>query len=270
MLDFSFAYIYNDIITYITTDNISRIGGGKMPIKAIKRSSVNFQVFEQMKNMIISQEWPTSSKIPSENELTKMFGVSRISIREALQKLIILDLIETRHGEGTYVKELSSAMHLNSLIPMFVLEKPDIMQILEFRKIIEVGSVKLAAEKCTDEDIELLQQIFDKMLKSKDDYKKHSIEDLNFHFQIAKMTKNLFLEKVYFIIKDVLKNVMEDVVSILGYSRGIYYHEKLLAALKDKDVELSKDIMEKHLNNTIESIKKMFKEKPNTSINSDK
>ena len=238
-----------------------------MAIKPIKKNSVSDQVFEQMKQAIINKDWEAGMKIPSENDLATMFSVSRISIRGAIQKLASLGILETKHGEGTFVKELTSGLYMNSLIPMLYLEKPDIMLILEFRKIIEVESAKLAALRSDENDIAKLQLLLEKMDASKNDLKKHSEEDLNFHFEIARMTKNPIIEKVNLILKDMLASVLQDIVAALGYSRGIYYHQRLFEAIKAHDSERAKQLMNEHIQNTIDSMMEALSQQENEKNN---
>lgn len=225
-----------------------------MLIKPIKRSTISNLVFEQIRQAIMNGEWAAGTKIPSENELSKMFSVSRISIREALQKLVTLGILETRRGEGTYIKQLTNGLYMNSLIPMLILEKPGVMEILEFRKIFEVESAGLAALRADEEDINNLQVILDEMYKSKENIKKHSADDLNFHFEIAKMTKNPIIVKVNYILKDILASVLQDIVTALGCSRGIFYHKKIFDAIKMHDSQLAKQLMGEHIDNTINSM----------------
>jgi len=234
-----------------------------MTFKPIKKSYVSNQVYEQIKQAVINGEWAPGTKIPSENELAKMFSVSRISIREALHKLVTLGILETKHGEGTYVMELKSALIMNSLIPMLVLDKTDMLQILEFRRIMEVESARLAALRADEAGIEKLQTLLNSMHTSRDNLSRHSNDDLSFHFQIAQMTQNSVIIKVNFILKDILASVLQEIVSALGYSRGIYYHEKLFNAIKSHDSQLAKSIMEEHINNTISSMKDIIKSKEN-------
>ena len=70
-----------------------------MGIQKIGRVNVSDAVMDEIKRLISSGEWPADSKIPSENELASMMGVSRVSIRSALQKLSSVGFIESRHGE---------------------------------------------------------------------------------------------------------------------------------------------------------------------------
>lgn len=220
-------------------------------MKPVKRMSVSNQVFEQLRDSIIQGKWTPGTKIPSENELTRMLGVSRITIREALQKLATLGLVETKQGEGTYVKALSAGIYMNSLIPLFLLDKTETLQVLEYRKIIEVGTAGLAAERANQDDIAKLQKIMDNMKKVKDDVEQFAAKDLEFHLALAEITKNSVIIKVNNIIKDILSVSMSDIVRTLGNSDGLYYHKKIIDAIKRKDKELAEQLMEEHLIKTI-------------------
>ena len=74
-----------------------------MAIQKISRASIGDQVYQQMKDQIVNGEWKAGDRLPSENELAEQFGVSRVTVRGALQKLAALGLIETKLGDGSYV-----------------------------------------------------------------------------------------------------------------------------------------------------------------------
>ena len=124
-----------------------------MSIKPIKRVNVGEQVFEQLKQMIIDGEWKQGDKLPSENALADMLGVSRITVRQALQKLGTLGLIETRLGEGSFVKVIDVSENMQALVPAVYLSGQETEQVFEFRQIIDVESVRLAVRRATEEDI---------------------------------------------------------------------------------------------------------------------
>lgn len=220
-------------------------------MKPIKRNNISNQVFERLKEEIISRRWLPGDKIPSENELTAMLGVSRIPIREALQRLAILGLLETRQGEGTFVKELSPGIYMNSLIPLFALDPPGTIEVLEYRRIIEVGSMELTVQKATSEDIEKLEEILTNMRKHKDDIERFAEEDLNFHLALAEITRNSVLIKINHVIKDVLKHSMTNIVHSLGTRDGLHYHKEILKAIKAKDILYALELMREHVERTI-------------------
>ncbi|MDF2523468.1 MAG: transcriptional regulator, GntR family [Clostridiales bacterium] len=227
-----------------------------MPIKQITKKNISTEVFDQIKNNIISGEWRPGDKIPSENELGNLFGVSRVSIRAALQKLCVLGLLTTRHGEGTFVSDLSPDMYMNSLIPILALDETQLVEVLEFRRIIEVESVKLAAQRAQDEDIKELEEIVRIMKESTYDPKKFAEEDSFFHETLVKSAKNPIIYKVNTIIKDILLSHQIKIQEIMGPTLALKYHPAILEAVKKGDSELASKLMEEHIRTTIESVQK--------------
>lgn len=225
-----------------------------MGIKPIKRTNISSKVFEQLRDQIIIGEWKAGTKIPSENDLAQQLDVSRITVRQALQKLTTLGLLETRPGEGSYVIEPSLGIYMNSMIPLAFLSDAATMEVLEFRQIIEVETAGLAAQKATEEDIGKLENILDKMYEYKDKPDKFAIEDLNFHLALAESTRNSLLIQLNHIIKDILSVSMKDIVKTLGYDIGLYYHKKIIEAVKEKDKVRAKQIMEEHVLKTLEKM----------------
>ena len=229
-------------------------------LKPVRRDRVRDQVFDQLKDQIFKGSWQPGSKIPSENELATLLGVSRVSIREGLQKLATLGLLDTRHGEGTYVKEFSGDIYLNTLFPLLALDKLNILQVLEYRKVMDTGSVALAVERATEDDIDEMERIYKAMTDNADeagDLGKFAQADLDFHLAVSKATKNPIFIKVNSIIKDVLSVSMEGIVRALGKHDGLHYHRKIIDAIKKRDGEEAKRLMEEHVLITIERLKKM-------------
>ncbi|MBM7583402.1 GntR family transcriptional repressor for pyruvate dehydrogenase complex [Caldicoprobacter guelmensis] len=228
-------------------------------VRAIKKNSVREQVVEELKRQIINKNWLPGTKIPSENELAALLQVSRVTVREALQQLITLGLLETRQGEGTFVKELLVDSYMNSLIPYFVLDIPQLMQILEYRKLAEPAAMSLVVERATKEDIRKLEYIFKNMMEKQNDVKKFAQEDLNFHLALGEITRNAVIVKVNYVIRDILSVAMDYIVQYLGTRDGLYYHEKIISSIKDKDVERAQKFMAEHIEETIRKISQIEK-----------
>lgn len=217
----------------------------------LQKTQVRLQVFEQMKTQIITGVWKPGDKIPSENELSRQMGVSRISVREALQKLVALDLLETKHGEGTFVKQLSADLYINSLIPMMYLSKDDIIDVLEYRRIMEKGIIGLAVERAEPEDIIELRDLLLNMKKTTNDMEKFAVYDLGFHLKLARMTHNPIFIKINNIIKDILSSAMMGALTPPGAERGVYHHTRLLEAIERGDKKLAQDSMEELIDDVI-------------------
>lgn len=169
-----------------------------------KKSS---SVFQQIIDRIESGEFPPNSKLPNELDLAHSLGVSRTVIREALSALEILELVERRVGNGTYVKPLSDKHKYEDL--RFT-NKPIILNYLkkieasggsysafEARNLMEPWLAGVVAVRAEDADLVKLRQICKRMEKSLEDGDRESFRhsDVDFHCYIARTCKNEFLEK---------------------------------------------------------------------------
>jgi GntR family transcriptional regulator, transcriptional repressor for pyruvate dehydrogenase complex len=227
----------------------------KVTLQRVRREGVSAQVFQQLKTQIIQGAWRKGDKLPSEGEMSESFGVSRVSIREALQRLATLGLLETRHGEGTFVRGLSCDVYLNTLLPALVLDGTDVFAVLEYRQIMEKGIVALVVEKATDDDIALLEADYEQMLKLQGDSIGFAHADLEFHLALARATGNPVIFKVNSIIKDILIASMENIVDLLGTGDGIDYHKRILTAIKARDGLTAEALMDEHVRRTILRLK---------------
>jgi GntR family transcriptional repressor for pyruvate dehydrogenase complex len=174
-------------------------------IRKIVRDGVTDQVYSQLKENVVKGVWQPGEKIPSENRLATLFGVSRASIRMAIQKMITLGLIESRVGDGTYVRAFTPGAYVNELVSLG-LKPEDQLEIMEFRKGLETEALKLAAERATDEDLAELEAIH---LRARDAFKRLDLEsyfkeDFQFHTQIFKMSKNSIFVAAVQTLGDVL------------------------------------------------------------------
>jgi GntR family transcriptional repressor for pyruvate dehydrogenase complex len=224
-------------------------------LKRVKRRSVATQVYEQLKTQVLHRVWLPGSKLPSENELAARLGVSRVSVREGLQRLVSLGLLETRHGEGTFVRGYGAENAMNALLPMLALSSTDIFDVLEYRRFMEKGTVALVAEKATAEDIAMLKQCYAAMVEQQFDTGGFAHADLEFHLALARASGNPIIMKVNSIIRDILSVSMESIVKRLGTADGLYYHQKIIEAIEAHDTRLAEGIMEEHIVRTIQRLR---------------
>ncbi len=223
----------------------------KPSLTRVKRAKIKEQIVVQLRDQIVRGAWPPGSKIPSENELTRQLGVSRVSLREALQNLTSLGLLESRQGGGTYVKEYSGEILFNPLFPMLALDKTDVLNVLEYRRIVEKGAAALVAQNARTKDIEELEAAYHEMMWQKKDAHAFARADLDFHLALARATGNPIVIKVNDIIRNILSVSMDKIVISLGVSDGLSYHRRILDAIKAHDAGLAASLMEEHITRTI-------------------
>jgi GntR family transcriptional repressor for pyruvate dehydrogenase complex len=222
----------------------------------VQRAGVKHQVFEQLRDRIIGRAWLPGAKIPSENALAETLGVSRVSIREALQMLASLGLLETQHGGGTYVREYSGAIFLNPLLPMLALDAPDVFHVLEYRQMVEKGIVALVVKRAGNTEIEELEEAFRTMQGHRNDTRAFAEADLSFHLALAKATGNPVVIKVTTVLTHILKVSMYGIVESLGTKDGLYYHRRILDAIKAREGSRAESLMEEHVERTIRRLKR--------------
>ena len=102
-------------------------------ISNIEKLNLSDIIASEIKDRIINNIWKVGDKIPSENKLCEEFEVNRLTIRLAINKLNALGVLETKTGEGTYVKKINLYNYINQLIP-FIISSNEINHILEFEK----------------------------------------------------------------------------------------------------------------------------------------
>ncbi len=217
-------------------------------IRPIRKLNCVDQAFEQLRTMLFKGVWQPGEKIPSENELAKLFHVSRPTIRQAIQKLQAQNLLETRAGIGSYVMQFDVAEYpLNGLIPALYLGNMTERQVFEFREMVEIGSVKCIAEELSPQDILRMEEAVDGMEKAAafGDKALFSVNDLLFHKLLVEATGNPLLIKTYQIMGEVLEKSMDKAVEKMGFG-NLACHKAIMQALKNHDKEEAVRCMEIH------------------------
>ena len=230
-------------------------------MSVIRKKKVSEEVFEQIKQMIVSGQWTPGERLPSEKDLMELFNVSRIPIRESLKQLVALGLVETRRGTGTFVRKFNGDSFSAHIQPVFTqaLTKQDVLYILELRQI-EVIAVGLAAEHSSKEEVEKLQQIQANMEVEQLDYRTHHEADLEFHMQICKMTANPYFFQVCRLLYDALNPALASIVRIMGPQKALYYHPRLIDTIANQYVHEARAIMREHLSTTEKAVKAMHED----------
>ncbi len=222
--------------------------------KPVKNIKVYEQVTEQIQNMIVNKELKKGDKLPSERDLAEQLEVSRTSVREALRALQIIGLIEVRQGEGSFITQNFEQSLFQPLSIMFVLQNSKPEEIIELRKIIEVETAYLAAERATDEEIEKLRKLIErlKLLKDLNDEKASVETDKKFHYSIAEVSKNKLLSNVLNVISELMDKFIKDARGMILSDEEnkevlIYQHEAIFKGIEAKDPDAAANAMQAHI-----------------------
>lgn len=212
------------------------------------------KVFEYLKEGLITEKWKDGEMITPEIQLAKELEVGRNSVREAIEKLVGMQLLVKKKGKGTFVKSNKLDMEFNNLLVTTIITKDEYLDILEFRKTFEPENVRLFIKNATAEEYEELKNSYEKMLEFKNDTEKFSYYDAMFHTIIAKGTKNSIIIKISETLSNIMIAHQKKLNIILGSNAGIKEHTLLLEAILEKDVDLAYLFMRKHINRTIKDV----------------
>ncbi|TCN21112.1 FadR/GntR family transcriptional regulator [Mesobacillus foraminis] len=229
-----------------------------MGLNSIDKQNIVNSVYEQLKEHIANGAWPPGSKIPSETQLQKMFNVSRVSIRSAIQRLRDLGIVVTYHGKGTFVSDDITGKSINDFVPIMHLSEEEFLDMMEFRQTIEFKCLDLAVKNATKEDLEEIEKTLNDMFRNRDDYKKYSELDFNFHLAIAKASKNKVFYRVMHSIRDFYYYYLEELNRVIGITLdSIEVHLQIFRAVQNRDAEAAKNSLSKSMENNTEIIKKI-------------
>jgi len=166
------------------------------------KPKVYYGVLEDLRNYIRENHLSPGDKLPSERELAERLGRGRSSVREALRALELLGLIETRHGEGTYLRSYQSLQSVELLSSFILLEGGTRKELLQTKWIIEKEITKLAFQYLDDNSTTELQLLLEQEENSEE---KHA---LFYNYLLAK-TNNQLLLKIWTLMEEFSRSIYQ-------------------------------------------------------------
>lgn len=217
-------------------------------------------IYEQLEEAIILKEFLSNEQLPSERELSTLFNCSRLALREALAALEKQGLIEKRLGAkgGTFVLPTTKRSNHRSSSDIESSWK-DLIDVFEYRSIIEPEAARLAALRITDEELDSLQLILDQSQHQLIEREEFRSLDVKFHLLLGRASGNTFLESAIRKIRTRINPALD----LMPYShevktKTITDHKHLLAALHERNSNLTKEMMFNHINGSTKAISNQF------------
>ena len=211
------------------------------------RTSISQKVAVKIEEAILNKTFLLGDKLPSEHELCEQFGVSRTSIREAIRILTTQGIIDVEKGKGAFVKTLSSQSVIAGILKFYqhrlAGEYP--LDLTRARQAIEPHIAYYAALNRTEKDLQKLEEHFILMQENEKDFFLTFKYDMAFHTFLAHASKN----KVFILMLEPLIQFKIEVWinNRIGHDTSIFWHRKILTAIKDQDAKSAKDFMTKHI-----------------------
>lgn len=212
------------------------------PLKAKKLTEL---LIEEIKVLIEADSLKPGDKIPTEQELMRIFKVSRSSVREAISVLRQEGIVDVIQGKGTFLK--------NNYTPLPDIDDPSfqgLSHFMEARKILESHLARLAAERASEEDLDKMELAVMALENKEAGLSPENVvqADLEFHYALAKSAGNpVLLHLLQEIDSHLQKGRSTTIVFPQGWKRAIEGHKRVLCALRKRSPEEAALQMVKHI-----------------------
>ena len=216
----------------------------------IRKTSAVDEVFQVIQERIASGKLPLGHRFPPQEIMAEEMGVSRSTIREAINRLTLLGFLAAKPGVGTTVVGDGSTALSAALSRHIFLSSGQVPQFIEARLHLEKAAVRLAILKAEDEDFEAMETLLGRQMEScrQGDFALFSDLDARFHRRIVESSKNQMLLQFLGLIADGLARFILEVTMLQSaVENAIHYHQLLLRQLRDRNLAKAEKILVEHL-----------------------
>ena len=215
--------------------------------KAAKGTRLYEDIVNQFKLLIQDGAMGLGFKLPSEPELAERFGVSRVTVREALRIMEILGMVKTFRGKGTIVIAASAEEAKKRFSKLSLCRTRDLSNLLEVREIVEPQVAAHAARDASKVSVTRMEKSLVEMIQDIEKGGEGVEGAVRFHYEIIRSVKN-----------DILSNLMESIMAMIEQSTHITLnlidrprlsyleHREILEAIKKQDQDGAREAMRRH------------------------
>lgn len=211
--------------------------------------------FDYITGKIKSKEWAPGTKISTEAQLCAQLGISRIAVRQAIEKLSALSVLRKVQGSGTYVEKFE-----NVSLPGMQYYPPtrdNMRMVLEFRMMFDSYNVALFLEKCDERDVQRLERNYRQMCDAEGNHPRFRKLDDEFHSLIAQGTKNAIIFQTDKMLSDILVGYKEANYRNFGVQNALEYHGMMMRCIKARDAKLAERYSREHIERLLKSLQEI-------------
>jgi DNA-binding FadR family transcriptional regulator len=221
-------------------------------------------VVDRLAGRIRRGEFKAGDKLPTEYEITRAFGVSRTVVREAMSRLQAAELVETRHGVGTFVREGADSAPFR-IAPVETATLNELIAILELRLSIEAEAAALAASRRSTAQLAAMRRALDAFSRQVAQAKDAVQADFRFHLAIAQATGNRhFADLIRYLGTMLFPRARVNAAQLAGEERVAYLgrvnreHERIYEAIARGAPEAARAAMRAHLESSRERLRRAY------------
>jgi GntR family transcriptional regulator, transcriptional repressor for pyruvate dehydrogenase complex len=219
------------------------------------RQTLSQAVSAAVLERIRSGEFGPGDRLPTEKSLMAEYGVGRNSVREAVQALVTLGLVDVRPGRGATVIAIDSEAVMDSETISVLLKEEAVDDLYAFRRLLEIEIASRAAVAATPDDLEGIAASIRAFESALEQGRPISMLDDEFHAAVAKASHNAIYATVLDAVSGLIANARRLSMNVPWASqRARLEHQQLFEAIAAHDPEAAAKIMGTHLDSAIEAI----------------
>ncbi|MGN6769618.1 MAG: FadR/GntR family transcriptional regulator [Rhizobiaceae bacterium] len=218
-------------------------------LEPIRQRTATEAVAQQLIHLISSGAMSAGDKLPAERDLAEQLHVGRTTVREALKLLTLSGVLETRRGDGTYVRQKYWSFVADQIKWPTLLRPVDIEDLMEVRAPIEVRSARLAALRATETDLDEIKRALDEIRVIRGRNLPREAEcDAQFHLRLAAASHNqLLLTVMEALIAPLQTYIAQANRMTVDLSTSIAEHQAIVDAIVARDPDQAAEAMSRHL-----------------------
>jgi GntR family transcriptional repressor for pyruvate dehydrogenase complex len=247
-----------------------------MGFNQVSQRRLSDEIVSQLEALILEGSLQRGERLPAERLLAERFGVSRPSLREAIQKLVAKGLLVSRQGGGKYVAESLGASFSDPLLHLLESSPQAQRDLLEFRHTLEGSCAFYAAQRATELDLERLREAFADLqhcyaAAGTVTRAQEGAADARFHLAIAEASHNAVLLHTIRALFDLLKrNVLTNIGGMYAQRDEtremlMQQHGELYAAISSGQAELAREVSNRHIDYVQEVLAEVGQEAQRTA-----
>jgi GntR family transcriptional repressor for pyruvate dehydrogenase complex len=207
-------------------------------------------IVDQVRALIRTGELGIGARLPSERDLCERFGVSRVTVREALRILEVNGLIEIRLGAhgGAYVTAPTTGRVGEGITDLLSMSGLSAAEVTEARAVVELGVIPLVVARATDEELADLLALCDEAARARDADTYTVTMSFDFHLQVAAAAHN---PAIVMLMQSFREPVLMSLREAQHEGRqGVAEHRAFVEAVRARDAAQAQVIMTDHLQRT--------------------
>jgi len=200
-------------------------------------------------------------RLTPERELAKKLGISRPSLREAIQVLQTQGRLMVRHGIGVFLVEDQQAEKIRESLRA---AHHSVEELFQMREILEAPAVEWAAERRTGVQLDAIKhaaaELNSSVRESTIDFDKVRVLDMNFHLTIVKSAQNQFLNQTLGTLQEIMHKSMDNTLKLPGrIDASEHEHGVILDAIEKRDALTARLMIIQHIHNARDAWQKYLK-----------